>query len=87
MRDWLNAILVYIGSTTLTDVEFASINALEMETNVYNQAAYDQLSEVLLSREAVSTMQTRLYGLFLAKGADITQANIAKTNIYLGDVL
>lgn len=87
MRDWLNAILQYIGTTSMTDVEYAAVNVIGMETLVYNQAAYDQLSALLLSREAVSDMQRRLYGVFLAKGGDIKEAVIAKTNIFLGAVL
>ncbi len=87
MRDWFNAIFIFIGTTSLTDVEFASINALNITTNEYSQAAYDELSKVLLSREAVSTMQSRLVGVFKAKGTDVVAASTAKTNIYLGDVL
>lgn len=87
MRDWLNAILVFIGTTSLTDEEYDSINFLNLTTNVYNQAAYDELSAVLLTRESVSTMQARLLGVFTAKGASIEGAVTAKTNIYIGDVL
>lgn len=87
MRDWLNAILVYIGSATMTDLEYNSLNFLTLDVNVYSQSAYDQLSSILLAREAVSTMQRRLFGLFLAKGADIREANVAKTNILLGSAL
>lgn len=87
MRDWLNAVLGFIGTTSLTDDEYNSINFVNMTAQVYDQAAYDQLSAVLLSREAVSTMQTRLLGVFTAKGAVITAAVTAKTNIYIGDVL
>ena len=87
MRDWLNSVMAFIGSTSLTDEEWAAVNVLEMTTLEYNQAAYDQLSEVLVSRESVSTMQVRLAALFTAKGATFTPAALAETNIYLGDVL
>lgn len=87
MRDWLNAVLIFIGTTSMTDAEYAAINVVGMTSQVYNQAAYDQLSALLLSREAVSTMQSRLTGVFQAKGAEITAVVTAKTNIYLGDVL
>ena len=84
MRDWLNAILAFIGGTSLTDVEWNSINAMGMETQVYNQAAYDQLSKVLLSRENVSGLQVRLVGFFKAKGTDVVPADTARTEILLG---
>ena len=84
MRDWLNAILGFIGSTTLTDQEYAGMNLLNVETQVYSQAAYDALSAVLLTRENVSQMQARLVGVFKAKGTEVNPADTAKTNILLG---
>lgn len=87
MRDWFNAVFAFIGTTSLTDQEWAAVNALNVETQVYNQAAYDQMDAVLASRESVSTMRDRLVGVFRAKGADIKATETAKTNIYLGDVL
>lgn len=85
MRAWLNAILTFIGSTSLTDDEYDSINFLELEVNTYNQAAYDQLSKVLEARENVSTMQERLAGFFRAKGlTDLTVADTAKSQILVG---
>ncbi len=87
MRDWLNAIFSFIGTTSLTDAEYNGINFVNITLQTYNQAAYDELSKVLLAREAVSDMQKRLLGVFTAKGATIAPAVTAKTNIYLGDAL
>lgn len=87
MRDWLNAILTFIETTSLTDVEYDSIDQTGMITNIYNQEAYDQLSAVLEGRESVSDLQARLVGLFSAKGFTVDEADLAKTNIYIGDVL
>lgn len=87
MRDWLNAILGFIGDTSLTDVEYNSINFLNLEVNVYNQAAYDELAKVLQSREAVSTMQDRLVGFFKAKGIDVAPLETGSTQILVGLVL
>ena len=85
MRDWLNAILGFIGSESLTDGEYATINALPLEVNVYNQAAYDQLSKVLATREGMSTMQDRLAGFFRAKGlTTLTVADTAKSQVLVG---
>lgn len=87
MRDWLNAIFTFIGTSSLTDQEYNGMNFVDMVAQTYNQAAYDNLSAVLLARESASTMQSRLVGVFKAKGADIKELEIAKTNIYLGDAL
>lgn len=85
MRDFLNAILVFIGSTSLTDDEFESI---DLESHGYNQATYAALSEVLDSRESVSSMQDRLKFFFQSKGVTVSEVVPAgKTNIYIGDVL
>lgn len=87
MRDWLNAILIFIGTSTLTDGEYAGIDTDLLTLNVYNQAAYDALASVLEGRDAVSTMQDRLVAFFKAKGLDVAAADTAKSNIYLGSVL
>lgn len=87
MRDWINAVFVFIGASTLSDLEYAGIDQTGMTSMVYNQAAYDQMAAVLLAREAVSDMQARLVGVFTAKGAQITQIETAKTNVYIGSVL
>lgn len=87
MRDWFNAVFAFIGTSSVTDVEWASIDATGITTNTYDQAAYDQMSAILVSREAVSTMQDRLLGVFKAKGADIAGAYTGKTNIFIGAAL
>lgn len=85
MRDWLNAILIFIGAPSLTDAEYNSIDFLPLEVSVYNQPAYDELSKVLAEREDVSTMQSRLAGFFRAKGLDtLTPADTAKSQILVG---
>lgn len=87
MRDWLNNILTFIGTTSLTDQEFDSINFLNLVTNTYNQSAYDELSKVLQNRENVSTMQVRLAGVFSAKGLDVVVRDTGKSRIFLGAAL
>lgn len=87
MREWLNGILTFIAVSSLTDVEYNSINFLNLEVLTYNQAAYDELSKVLAGREAVSTAQDRLAAFFKAKGLDVAVANTGKSNIYMGSVL
>lgn len=87
MREWFSQIFAFIGTTSVTDIEWAGVNALNITTNVYNQAAYDELDKILAGRDSVSTMRDRLVGVFKAKGGEITAIPQAKTNIYLGDAL
>lgn len=87
MRDWLNAIFSFIGTSSLTDVEYASIDTSLLTLQTYNQAAYDALAAVLNSRESASTMQKRLIAFFGAKGLEVASLDTAKSNIYLGSVL
>lgn len=87
MRDWLNAIFIFIGTSSLTDVEYGGIDQSGMTVQTYNQAAYDQLATVLETREAVSTMQDRLVAFFKAKGLDVVANDTAASQIYVGDVL
>lgn len=87
MRDWLNAIFAFIGTSSLTDPEYAGIDTSLLTVNTYNQAAYDALAAVLTGRDAVSTMQDRLVAFFKAKGLDVAALDTAQSNIYLGSVL
>ena len=84
MRDFLNAILSFIGTTSLTDLEFA---ALPIDSAAYNAATYSALSAVLTGRESISTLQDKLFFYFRAKGAEISQAETGKSNIFLGSAL
>ena len=88
MREWLNAILAFIGATSLTDQEYSSMNLLNVTINVYNQAAYDELAKVLAGRELVSDMQDRLVGFFKAKGLDsVAPLDVARSEIFIGAAL
>lgn len=87
MRDFLNAILAWIGSTSLTDDEYNSIDQTGLTVAVYNTALYNQVGAVLISREAVSTVTDRLRYFFLAKGVTVDPISSAKSNIYIGDAL
>lgn len=87
MRDWLNAILAFIGAESLTDGEYNGINFTKVTNGVYDQGAYDELAKILAAREAVSTTQQRLVAFFKAKGTDVEPVQTGKSNIYLGDVL
>lgn len=88
MRDFLNAVLAWIGQSSLTDLEYAAVDQSGLTVAVYNQALYAQLSIVLDSREAVSTAQARLVSFFSSKGIEVTQVVASgRSQIYIGDVL
>ena len=87
LRIFLNNILAFIGTTSLTDEEFDSI---ELEAAGWDQATYDVLSEVLVAREAVSSMQERLKYAFRARGIEVDPSAVstnAKSNILIGGPL
>lgn len=84
MRDFFNAILALVGSTSLTDVEYTSINQSGITIMVYNLALYTQLGAILTGRESVSTVTDRLRFFFQAKGINVDPIVKAKSNILLG---
>lgn len=87
MRDWFSAIFAFIGTTSVTDLEWAGVDATDITTQVYNQSAYNEMDKILAARESVSTMRDRLVGVFKAKGTDVTANSQAKTNIFIGGSL
>ena len=84
MRDALDSILVFIGTESLTDDEFESIEDVDMNDQV---AVYTALLSVLESRELVSGMTTRLQYYFLAQGVQVTAPDVARSNIWVGSPL
>lgn len=75
MRDFIDEILAFIGSTSLTDEEFDGITATE---EAYNVATYRACKEVLESRESVSDTLYRLAFFFLAKGVTVATVNTSQ---------
>ncbi len=84
MKDALDSILEFIGTESLTDEEFESIEDLDMNDQV---AVYTALLSVLESRELVSGMTTRLQYYFLARGVQVTTPDVARSNIFVGSPL
>ena len=81
MRAFLNAILSFIGASSLTDVEF---DALSIETYGYDLATYNALLAVVDARESVSDTRDRLRYYFLAKGVAVSESSSGKSNILIG---
>lgn len=84
MRDFLDSILAFISAPSLTDVEFDTIT---LTTQVYSNAVYDELSAVLVSRDAVSSTHSKLIAFFKAKGTDVTGTDLGLSNIFIGGPL
>lgn len=87
VRDFLDAILSFIGTSSLTDDEYDSIDQTDLAISDYNLAAYTQLSNVLISRDAISTTTDRLRFFFLSKGVDVPVTDKANSNILIGAAL
>lgn len=87
MRDFLDAILAFIQSESLTDDEFETI---ELEDQTYTLATYEALKTVLQSRENISGQGKRLKLYFISRGVDLDSAGAvkpAKSEIYIGSDL
>lgn len=81
MRDFLNSILYFIGSESMSDEEFSTVLSTY---EVYDQSTYDDLLRIVNVRGSVSNEAERLSGYFTARGANFTPANIGRTNIFMG---
>lgn len=84
MRNFLNAILAFIGAESLTDLEFATVTSSVAE---YSQSTYDDLARILATRGSVSSFQSKLVGFYSAKGVTVSALNTGKSNIFFGSAL
>lgn len=83
MRDFLNAILLTIGTTALTDSEF---NSLTIQSAGYDNATYSALDVVVAARDSVSDLRMRLQYIFRAKGVAVAPIE-GQSNIFIGSAL
>jgi lipocalin len=87
MRDFLNSILDFIGSESLTDEEF---DAIEVQGTfvLYSKATYDVLKATIEAREAVTGQSKKLKLYFIARGVDVSDGSTTvhkpKSNILIG---
>lgn len=86
MRIFLNNILSFIGSESLTDVEF---NSIGVSVEAYTKETYEALKSVLQNREGVSGQLKKLQSYFVAKGVDLsnTPARVPASQILIGGPL
>lgn len=87
LRDFLDGILDFIESESLTDEEFNSVDSELAEE--YTKEVYLALKTVLENREGVSGQAKRLKLYFIAKGVDLSDspAKTPKSNIFIGSKL
>jgi hypothetical protein len=86
MRVFLNNILSFIGSESLTDDEFSSVGVSVQE---YSKEVYEALKTILQNREGVSGQLKKLQSYFVAKGVDLssTPARAPASQILIGGPL
>lgn len=87
MRDFLNAILEFIGAEDLTDEEYGSTQPLG--DDFLSLENYNALKSVLEARESVTEMLSRLSMYYQAGQVDLgtTPANTPRSNIFIGGAL
>ena len=82
MRAFLDNILNAIGATSLTDLEFDTVTA---SFAILEQATYDDLASILLTRGGVSKDSARLIAYYKANsGLDVVPV-FDRSNIFLGE--
>lgn len=84
MRTFLNSILSFIASESLTDEEFDSLPDTLVQS--YNEYVYKSLRSILQGREGVSVQLQKLKAYFIAKGVSVqeTPAREPKSQILVG---
>ena len=81
MRAYLDSILTFIGSATLTTEEWESLDLSETPTDL---EVYQSLLVIINDRDLVSTDAERLTLYFQAKGLELTPPSQGKSNIFMG---
>jgi hypothetical protein len=84
MRDFVDAILAFIGTASLNDDEFELI---EETAQSYTAELYADMLEVLDEREAISSVRDQLTAYFTARGVEVTASSAGTSKILIGDDL
>lgn len=88
MRDFLNAILAFIGTSSLIDEEFEQMED-EISSFGYNMETFTAIKMLLVERDETTETTERLQFYFMAKGLDfdIDPASPPQSNILIGSAL
>ena len=90
LRTFVNGIFSFIGSESLTDEEFETLEAVEPAlTESYTKALYDALKETIQNRDGVSGQGRKLKAYFSARGVDVSGSTVPtpNSNILIGKPL
>ncbi len=88
MRTFIDGILDFIGSTSLTDDEWTSLS--DLTEQVYNLENYTRILATIDARETVSGTRERFTDYFKAAGVAISEtpeSEQGKSNIFVGEAL
>lgn len=88
MRDFLNAILAFIGTSSLTDLEFDQLET-DLPGYGYDLETFEAMKALLFERDEVTETSERLSFYFQAKGLDVDgeENDEPKSNIFIGSAL
>ena len=86
MRDFVNFILNFIGSTSLTTEEF---EGLDLPTWGNDIDTFNQIKMLLIERDETTEIMERLEFYFKGRGVDVGDpvVEVAKSNIFIGSAL
>jgi hypothetical protein len=85
LKSNLNAILAFIGTTSLTDTEYSVIEAA-LGSEYEDSDVYDALYAIISTREGASDVLNRLIYYYYAKNVSIGRPE-PESNVYIGGVL
>jgi hypothetical protein len=83
LREFLNAIFLFIEATSLTDDEYLAAVTAGAAMG-YTVETYGALLGILTDRESVSNQRDRLRYFFLAKNIAVPDLTYSKSNIFFG---
>ena len=84
MRDKIDAILILISTSTLTNAEYQTIVTADPQNN---NEEYIAVLSVLIGRGSSEVTLDRLYFYYKALGTDIGEPKVIKSNLFVGSVL
>jgi len=87
MRDFINTVLAFIGTSSLTNDEYEEIDLSDFG---YNIPTFDVVKMLLFERDEATETSDRLKLYFMAKGVNVEGDDVtlpAKSNIFIGAAL